>query len=471
MTNTLRPWLDSFYQLESRRILATLIRLLGDFDLAEEAMHEAFSIALQQWEVDGIPANPRAWMVSTARFKAIDQIRRRAKFDTSFEDVADDLAEQLHHEPDYADETIEDDRLRLIFTCCHPSLSPEAQLALTLREVCGLSTEEVASAFLSTTPTMAQRIVRAKTKIRDAKIPYEVPQADQLQERLHAVLQVIYLVFNEGYSASTGEALIRQELCNEAIRLGRLLVQLLPEPEAVGLLALMLLNDSRQAARCTPNGDLILLADQNRTLWNQAQIREGCQLVLQALATRRFGAYTLQAAISAVHAEAPSVEKTDWIQIVGLYDALLEHTHSPVIALNRAVAVAMRDGPQAGLALVDELMAQGHLQDYHLAHATRADLYRRMGHVKEARDAYQDALRLPLKVGHRKWLYRFQGRMAKKNAHAQFSIHFFPDADTRWRASSQRFHCQSLEPNHSATGNDKKPDRRCVEYSIDEFQR
>ncbi|MFN4044839.1 RNA polymerase sigma factor [Limnobacter sp.] len=394
MTNTLRPWLDSFYQQESRRILATLIRLLGDFDVAEEAMHEAFSIALQQWEVDGIPANPRAWMVSTARFKAIDQIRRRAKFDTSFEDVADDLAEQLHHEPDYADETIEDDRLRLIFTCCHPSLSPEAQLALTLREVCGLSTEEVASAFLSTTPTMAQRIVRAKTKIRDAKIPYEVPQADQLQERLHAVLHVIYLVFNEGYSASTGEALIRKELCSEAIRLGRLLVQLLPEPEAVGLLALMLLNDSRQAARCTPNGDLILLADQNRTLWNQAQIREGCQLVLQALATRRFGAYTLQAAISAVHAEAPSAEKTDWIQIVGLYDALLEHTHSPVIALNRAVAVAMRDGPQAGLALVDELMAQGHLHDYHLAHATRADLYRRMGHVKEARDAYQDALRL-----------------------------------------------------------------------------
>lgn len=394
MKTALRPWLDTFYQKESRRILATLIRLLGDFDLAEEAMHEAFSIALQRWEVEGIPTNPRAWMVSTARFKAIDQIRRRAKFDTSFEDVADDLAEQLHHETDYVDETIEDDRLRLIFTCCHPSLSPEAQLALTLREVCGLSTEEVASAFLSTIPTMAQRIVRAKTKIRDAKIPYEVPQADQLQERLHAVLQVIYLVFNEGYSASTGEALIRQELCSEAIRLGRLLAELLPEPEALGLLALMLLNDSRRAARCTPDGDLILLADQNRTLWNQAQIREGCQLVLQALATRRFGVYTLQAAISAVHAEAPSAEKTDWIQIVGLYDALLEHTHSPVVALNRAVAVAMRDGPQAGLELVDELMAQGHLHDYHLAHATRADLYRRMGHVKEARDAYQDALRL-----------------------------------------------------------------------------
>lgn len=394
MKTALRPWLDTFYQQESRRILATLIRLLGDFDLAEEAMHEAFSIALQRWEVEGIPTNPRAWMVSTARFKAIDQIRRRAKFNTSFEEVADELSERLHHEPDYVDETIEDDRLRLIFTCCHPSLSPEAQLALTLREVCGLSTEEVASAFLSTTPTMAQRIVRAKTKIRDAKIPYEVPQADQLQERLHAVLHVIYLVFNEGYSASTGEALIRKELCSEAIRLGRLLVQLLPEPEAVGLLALMLLNDSRQAARCTPDGDLILLADQNRTLWNQAQIREGCQLVLQALATRRFGVYTLQAAISAVHAEAPSAEKTDWIQIVGLYDALLEHTHSPVVALNRAVAVAMRDGPQAGLELVDELMAQGHLHDYHLAHATRADLYRRMGRLKEAHDAYQDALRL-----------------------------------------------------------------------------
>lgn len=394
MKTALRPWLDTFYQQESRRILATLIRLLGDFDLAEEAMHEAFSIALQRWEVEGIPANPRAWMVSTARFKAIDQIRRRAKFDTSFEEVADELSERLHHEPDHVDETIEDDRLRLIFTCCHPSLSPEAQLALTLREVCGLSTEEVASAFLSTTPTMAQRIVRAKTKIRDAKIPYEVPQADQLQERLHAVLHVIYLVFNEGYSASTGEALIRKELCHEAIRLGRLLAELLPEPEVLGLLALMLLNDSRQQARSTPDGDLVLLADQNRTLWNQAQIREGCQLVLQALASRRFGAYTLQAAISAVHAEAPSAEKTDWIQIVGLYDALLEHTHSPVVALNRAVAVAMRDGPQAGLELVDELMAQGHLQDYHLAHATRADLYRRMGRLKEAHDAYQDALRL-----------------------------------------------------------------------------
>ncbi|MBU0785019.1 MAG: RNA polymerase sigma factor [Gammaproteobacteria bacterium] len=394
MNQALRPWLDSFYQRESRRILATLIRLLGDFDLAEEAMHEAFSIALQQWEHAGVPANPRAWLVSTARFKAIDHIRRRAKFDTSFEDVADQLAEQLHHEPDYADDCIEDDRLRLIFTCCHPSLSPEAQLALTLREVCGLSTEEVASAFLSSTPTMAQRIVRAKTKIRDARIPYEVPQADHLQERLHAVLQVIYLVFNEGYSASTGDALVRQELCSEAIRLARLLVELLPEPEAIGLLALMLLNDSRRNTRSTANGDLVLLAEQDRSQWDQAQILEGCQLVLQALATRRFGAYTLQAAISAVHAEAPSAEQTDWAQIVGLYDALLEHTQSPVVALNRAVAVAMLDGPAAGLALVDELLAQGQLNEYHLAHATRADLCRRLGKLDEAQAAYKEALRL-----------------------------------------------------------------------------
>lgn len=394
MNQALRPWLDSFYQRESRRILATLIRLLGDFDLAEEAMHEAFSIALQQWEHAGVPANPRAWLVSTARFKAIDHIRRRAKFDTSFEDVADQLAEQLHHEPDYADDGIEDDRLRLIFTCCHPSLSPEAQLALTLREVCGLSTEEVASAFLSSTPTMAQRIVRAKTKIRDARIPYEVPQADHLQERLHAVLQVIYLVFNEGYSASTGDALVRQELCSEAIRLARLLVELLPEPEAIGLLALMLLNDSRRNTRSTANGDLVLLAEQDRSQWDQAQILEGCQLVLQALATRRFGAYTLQAAISAVHAEAPSAEQTDWAQIVGLYDALLEHTQSPVVALNRAVAVAMLDGPAAGLAQVDELLAQGQLNEYHLAHATRADLCRRLGKLDEAQAAYKEALRL-----------------------------------------------------------------------------
>lgn len=392
--DSIREVVDGVYRSESRRVLATLIRLLGDFELAEEALHDAFMAAVEQWQRDGVPSNPRAWLVSAGRFKAIDRLRRRARFDAS---VAE-LARQIEADDDGGapgeDEDVEDDRLRLIFTCCHPALPPSGQVALTLREVCGLTTEEIARAFLTTPPTVAQRIVRAKAKIRDARIPYQVPSRGDLPERMDSVLRVIYLVFNEGYSASSGEALTRAELSGEAIRLGRLLVTLLPEPEAMGLLALMLLHESRRAARTTSTGEMILLAEQDRALWHREWIEQGGALVERALASRRFGPYTLQAAIAAVHAEAPSAEETDWEQIVGLYDVLARVEPSPVVALNRAVAVAMRDGAAAGLALIDAILAHGELRDYHLAHAARADLCRRLGRHAEARDAYRRALDL-----------------------------------------------------------------------------
>jgi len=387
-------------------VFATLVRLLGDFDLAEEALHEAFRAALEQWPAEGVPANPRAWLVSTGRFKAIDAIRRRARFDPLEEEHAESLAaeEPAEREP------IEDDRLRLIFTCCHPALAQDAQVALTLREVCGLTTEEIARGFLTPPPTLAQRIVRAKNKIRDANIPYEVPAGPQLAERLDAVLRVIYLVFNEGYSASAGESLTRADLSAEAIRLGRLLVDLLPEPEASGLLALMLLQESRRAARASASGDLIRLEDQDRTRWNRELIGEGVALVERALATRRFGPYTLQAAIAALHAEAPSAGETDWPQIVALYDVLARLDPSPVVELNRAVALAMRDGPAAGLAVVDAILARGELKDYHLAHAARADLCRRLGRRADARVSYERALALARQEPERRFI---QQRLAE----------------------------------------------------------
>ena len=401
--------LEAIYRDESRRVLATLIRLLGDFDLAEEALHEAFRAALEQWPRDGLPANPRAWLVSAGRFKAIDGIRRGARF-ASIEDMAEQIEaipDQVANETaDNAGEGIEDDRLRLIFTCCHPALGPDAQVALTLREVCGLTTEEIAHAFLTPAPTLAQRIVRAKAKIRDAGIPYQVPYAEGLAERLDSVLRVIYLVFNEGYSASLGADLTRHDLSTEAIRLGRLLHELLPEPEAAGLLALMLLHESRRAARVTPGGELILLEDQDRSLWQRELIIEGAALVEAALRTRRFGAYTLQAAIAAVLADAPSPGATDWKEVVGFYDLLLRVEPSPVIELNRAVAVAMEDGAAAGLALVDALLAQGDLADYRFAHATRADLCRRLGRRDEARAAYRRALELTQQAPERRFIER-----------------------------------------------------------------
>ena len=404
-----RELVDAVYRSDSRRVLATLIRLLGDFDLAEEALHDAFTAAVERWPLEGVPANPRAWLVSAGRFKAIDGLRRRARFDASLAHLAQRLDADSAGAPrgwEEDDEGVEDDRLRLIFTCCHPALPPDAQLALTLREVCGLTTEEIAHAFLTAASTVAQRIVRAKGKIRDAGIPYQLPSRADLPDRLASVLHVIYLVFNEGYSASAGASLTRPDLSGEAIRLGRLLVELLPEPEAFGLLALMLLHESRRVARTSPTGELVLLDDQDRALWSREQIAEGQALVERALSSRRFGPYTLQAAIAAVHADAPRAAATDWAQIVGLYDVLARADPSPVVELNRAAAVAMRDGPSAGLALIDALLARGDLADYHLAHSARADLLRRLGKTAEARAAYEVALKLTRQAPERRFLER-----------------------------------------------------------------
>jgi RNA polymerase sigma-70 factor (ECF subfamily) len=403
---------EEIYHVESRRVFATLIRLLGDFDRAEDALHDAFAAALKQWGRDGVPANPRAWLVSAGRFKAIDNMRRRARFDASLATLAEQLDANSSADEDWDHEGVEDDRLRLVFTCCHPALAPDARIALTLREVCGLTTEEIARAFLTAPPTLAQRIVRAKAKIRNAGIPYQVPSRADLPDRLDTVLRVVYLVFNEGYSASSGESLTRADLSGEAIRLGRLLYQLLPEPEVAGLLALMLLHESRRAARTSPDGDLVLLEDQDRSLWNQEQIAEGTALVEQSLISQRYGPYTLQAAISGVHAGAATPEETDWTEIVGLYDVLAEIEPSPVIDLNRAVAVAMRDGPAAGLALIDELLANGELVNYYLAHSARAELCRRLGRVADARDAYQRALILTTQETERRFLERRLGEIS-----------------------------------------------------------
>jgi RNA polymerase sigma-70 factor (ECF subfamily) len=408
----IRELLDSLYRVDSGRILATLIRLLGDFDLAEEAMHEAFAAALSLWPSSGVPGNPRPWLISTARFKAIDTLRRRARLDASQDELVRYLEAQWSSaESSHEEDSLEDDRLRLIFTCCHPSLAPEAHVALTLREVCGLTTEEIAKAFLITPRALAQRIVRAKAKIRETPIPYEVPTPQELPERLGAVLQVIYLVFNEGYSAAAGAEVTRAELTGEAI-LGRLLTELRPEPEVIGLLSLMLLQESRRAARSSPTGELILLENQDRSLWNREQIAEGVALVEKALKSRRFGSYTLQAAIAAVHAEAESLAATDWRQIVALYDRLLRIQPSPVVQLNRAVAIALRDGPEAGLTLIDAVLEHGELANYYLAHSARADMYRRLGRTSEARSSYEKALALTQQEPERQFL---QGRIRQLN--------------------------------------------------------
>lgn len=401
---TIRQSVEQLYRTESRRVFATLIRLLGSFDLAEEALHDAFAAAAEKWPQEGLPANPRAWLVSTGRFKAIDTLRRRTRFDASLADLAAKLDSEANPLEITDDSQVEDDRLRLIFTCCHPALSPAAQVALTLREVCGLTTEEIASAFLVSPSTLAQRIVRAKAKLRDAGIPYQVPSKDDLPDRLETVLQVIYLVFNEGYAASSGPSLTRSHLSQEAIRLGRLLMELLPDPEVIGLLALMLLQESRRTARTSPTGDLILLEDQDRSLWNREQIAAGRELVQQAIASGPIGAYTVQAAIATLHADAPSTAATAWTQIVAWYDVLLQLHPSPVVELNRAVAVAMRDGPAAGLQLIEAILARGDLSDYHLAHAAQADLRRRLGKTAAARASYQQALALAKQEPERRFL-------------------------------------------------------------------
>ena len=397
---------EQIYRVEGRKVFATLVRLLGDFDLAEEAMHEAFASAMQQWPSQGIPSNPSAWLISTGRFKALDVIRRRTKFGELQPELVARVNEVRTANETLAEQDVKDDRLRLIFTCCHPAIDPRVQVPLTLREVCGMTTDEIASAFLTTPATMAQRIVRGKAKIREAKIPYVVPSREELPERLEAVLSVIYLVFNEGYAASSAESLIRTELCNEAIRLARLILELLPDSEVMGLLALMLLHESRRTARLTHDGDIVLLQDQDRSVWDQSMIAEGKRLVANALATRNFGTYTIQAAISAIHADASTPEATDWRQIVALYDLLMKVENSPIVELNRAVAITMIAGPEAGLQIVNAIFDRGELADYHLAHAARADFYRRMGKVPEAVDAYQQSLSLAKQPSERRFLER-----------------------------------------------------------------
>jgi RNA polymerase sigma-70 factor (ECF subfamily) len=424
----MREYVGELYQRESRRVFSTLVRLLGDFDLAEEAMHEAFAAALQQWQQYGLPGNPRAWLVSTARFKAIDALRRRSHSEEMRDAIVHRVQELSSINAERAALDIEDDRLRLVFTCCHPALAPHAQIAMTLREVCGLTTEQIAAAFLTTPATIAQRIVRAKSKIRAANIPFEVPSLADFPDRLSSVLSVVYLVFNEGYSASCGESLTKPDMSAEAIRLGRMILEMLPDPEVMGLLALMLLHESRRGARATPAGDLILLEDQDRSQWNQELIAEGKLLVERSLASGRFGAYTIQAAISAVHAEAPSTARTDWAQIVALYGVLMRSAPSPVVELNRAVAVAMRDGPEAGLAAIDAILKRGELSAYHLAHAARADLCRRLGKKQEAVAAYERALELAQQEPERRFLKKRLQELAMRQNETKRRPKFKGDA-------------------------------------------